>query len=380
MKSRIISFHHVSPNRQSSIVNRQSNLAAFYFLAVFLVDGAVVPLVLFIRAALRTLGEVVAVLCLLREAPENHLARGGLKHRCHLSCDGFADHPARVVDHYHGAIIQIGHALVVLFPFFQDENLHRLPWQDYGLERVGQLINIEHIDSPKLRHFIEVEVVGDDLRPELLCQFDQLQIDLLHIGIILLHYLNRDPGHLFDLVQDIQTAPAAVSLDGIRAVGDLLQLAQHEMGNGQRSFQEACLAYIRHSAVNNDAGVEYLVRFLRVPIAENPAQGREVEIFCLISPANQPHIGHQYQNHDLGEGVCSRIEGHASDDHTDQARAHDAENGTDGGTDDGLQRAQADADLYENDQQSEGAAKEQRRKEVEAKRPDEVAADYSSGE
>ena len=192
--------------------------------------------------------------------------------------------------------------------------------------------------------------------------------------------MNRDAGNLFDLVQDVQTAPAPVSLDGIRAVGDLLQLAQHEMGNGQRSFQETCFAYIRHSTVNDDAGVEDLVRFLQAPIAENPAQGREVEILCFVGPQDQPHIGHQDQNHDLGEGACSRIERHPSNDDTDQARAHDAENGTNGGTDEGLQGTPANADLHENDQQSEGAAKDQRGRRREVKRPDEVTADYSSGE
>src|SRR5581483_7078074 len=58
------------------------------------------------------------------EFTKDHLARRSLQYRGHRNIHGLADHLARIVHHDHGAVIQIGHTLVVLFAFLQDEDLH----------------------------------------------------------------------------------------------------------------------------------------------------------------------------------------------------------------------------------------------------------------
>src|SRR5579875_1040931 len=58
----------------------------------------------------------------LVELAEDHLAGGSLQYGRDGDVDVLADHLAGVVYHYHGSVIEIGHALVVLLAFFQDEN------------------------------------------------------------------------------------------------------------------------------------------------------------------------------------------------------------------------------------------------------------------
>ena len=99
------------------------------------------------------------------ELAEDHLAGGGLQHRRHRDVDVLADHLARVVDDHHGAVVEISDALVVFLAFFQDEDLHDLAGQHDGLERIRQLIDVQHLDALQLRDLIQVEVVGDDLGP-----------------------------------------------------------------------------------------------------------------------------------------------------------------------------------------------------------------------
>src|SRR6185369_8811392 len=55
---------------------------------------------------------------------ENHFAGCGLQDGGDRDVDSLADHLSRVVYHHHGSVVEIGHALVVLLAFLQDENSH----------------------------------------------------------------------------------------------------------------------------------------------------------------------------------------------------------------------------------------------------------------
>ncbi len=59
--------------------------------------------------------------------------------------DGAADHLAGVIDHDHGAVVEIADALVVFLAFFQDEHGHALAGQHDRLERVGKVVDVEHL-------------------------------------------------------------------------------------------------------------------------------------------------------------------------------------------------------------------------------------------
>src|SRR5215467_2849494 len=72
-------------------------------------DGLIVP--------------IGAVLPLV-ELAEDHLAGGGLEHAGHRDVDGLGDHLLGVIDHHHGAVIEIRDALVVLLALFENEHAH----------------------------------------------------------------------------------------------------------------------------------------------------------------------------------------------------------------------------------------------------------------
>src|SRR5580700_5634049 len=66
------------------------------------------------------------LLAALVVASENHLAGGRLVNRRDADIHGLVDHLARTVDYHHRAVVQIRHALVVLFPFAQNKYAHDL--------------------------------------------------------------------------------------------------------------------------------------------------------------------------------------------------------------------------------------------------------------
>ena len=145
------------------------------------------------RTAVGALLGVAPALHFLREAPEDHLARGCLKNRRYLGRDGLADHPARIVHDHHSPVIQVGNALVVLFALLEDEDLHGLTGQDNRFESVRQLVDVQYFNTAQLGNLVEIEVVGNDLRPQLFCQLDQLQVDFFYVGVVLLDDLDGDP-------------------------------------------------------------------------------------------------------------------------------------------------------------------------------------------
>src|SRR5262252_7916162 len=78
---------------------------------------------------------VEAVLALV-ELAEDHLAGGGLEHAGDRDIDRLGDHLLGVIDYHHGAVIEIGDALVVLLALFENEDAHGLAGQHDRLERV----------------------------------------------------------------------------------------------------------------------------------------------------------------------------------------------------------------------------------------------------
>ena len=196
------------------------------------------------------------------EAAEDHLARGRLQHARHDDVDGLADHRPRVVDDHHRAVVQVGDTLVVFLAFLQDEHLHRLARQHDRLQRVRELVDVEHFHAAQLRDLVQVEVVGDDLALQRARQLDELEIHFLHVWEIRVRDDDIEAGHLLDALQDVETAAAAVAAQRIGRIGDLLQLLEHELRNDERAVDESGLADVRDAAVDDDAGVENSVAAL----------------------------------------------------------------------------------------------------------------------
>ena len=107
---------------------------------------------------------------------EDHLSRRRLEHARHGDIHVLAEELSRVVDDHHRAIVQIDNTLVVLLAFLENKHAHELTGKHDGFEGIGELVDIEDLNASHLRHFVEVEIVGDDLGIELPGQLDDFQI------------------------------------------------------------------------------------------------------------------------------------------------------------------------------------------------------------
>src|SRR5262249_14899171 len=189
---------------------------------------------------------------------EDHLACGRLQHARHHDVDGLADHLARVVDHHHRAVVEIGHTLVVFLAFLQDEHLHDLAWQHDRLQRICQLINVQDFHALELGDLVEIEIVGDDLGLIDLRQFDQLEIYFSDIGEIVFHDLHVHRGHLLDPLQNIQPPTTAITLETIRRISHELKLPQHKLWHHYHAIQKSGLGDIGDAAIDNHTRVQDL--------------------------------------------------------------------------------------------------------------------------
>src|SRR5213076_249062 len=117
---------------------------------------------------------------------------------------------------------------------------------------VGQLVDVEHLDTPKLRDLVQIEVVGDDLSGKRARQLDQLQIDFLDVGKVGVRDRDVYAAHLLDLLQDVETAAAPIALQRIGRIRHQLQLLQHELRDDERPVHEAGLADISDPAIDDD--------------------------------------------------------------------------------------------------------------------------------
>ena len=104
------------------------------------------------------------------------------------------------------------------------------PGQVNGLQRVGELVDIEDLDAAKLRDLVQIEIVRDDLRFEFLGEFDQLHIHFANRRIVVLDELHSDPGHFLNSLKNIQTAAPTIALQRISGIGNLLEFAQGQNG------------------------------------------------------------------------------------------------------------------------------------------------------
>jgi hypothetical protein len=271
------------------------------------------------------------------EFAENHLAGRGLKHAGDGDIDGLRDHLLGVVHHHHGAIVEIGDALVVLLALFQNEHAHGLPGQHDGLERVSQLVDVQHFNAVKLRYLIQIEIVGDHFAIEDLGQLNQLHVHFAHVRKILFYNLHVEMRHFLHPLQNVQPAAAAVALHGIGRIGHQLQLAQHELRNHQHAIEKAGLGDIGDAPIDDHAGIEDLERLLRSVLhAEDAAEGRQIEHVALGCAHHQPDIAHEQQHAHLhkrlgvGFGEHERYEERSEDAQhraecgADQAREADA--------------------------------------------------------
>ena len=107
------------------------------------------------------------------------------------------------------------------------------------------------------------------------------------------------PGHLLNLLQDVEAAPAAIALHRVGGIGDELQFLQHELRNDQRAVDESGFADVRDAAVDDHAGVENLVVALRRGRAEQADEPRGLEPFAVLAAEHEAQV----RQHDQHEAV-----------------------------------------------------------------------------
>src|SRR5215204_4227698 len=237
----------------------------------------------------------------LDESSEDHLPGRGLQHARHDHVDGLADHLARIIHDDHRPVVEIGDALVVFLPFLEDEYLHDLARQHDRLERIGELVDIQHLDAAQLRNFVQVEIVGDDLALQRTRQLDQLQIDFAHVREVHVGDGDFHARHLLDLLQNIEPAPSAIALHRIRRIRHELQLFQNELRDHDGSVHETGFADVGDAAVDDDARVEDLVTLARTRRTEQRDEVLRFQPFAATSPKHQTQIWEREQDETVQE-------------------------------------------------------------------------------
>ena len=191
---------------------------------------------------------------------EDHLAGDGLEDGGNGDLDGLPDHPAGVVHDHHGPVFQVGDALVLLLPLFQDVHFDPLSREDDRFEGVGQFVDVKDLDSVNLGHLVEVEIGGDNLSSTVSRKLKQLEIDLFDLWVVGLADLHIDVGALLELLQDIKASSASLPFEGIRGIRNLLQFVENEGGHHKPSFEETRLADIGHPSIDDGGSIDDLDR------------------------------------------------------------------------------------------------------------------------
>src|SRR5712692_44863 len=163
--------------------------------------------------------------------------------------------PAAILDHDHSAVVQVAHALADLLALLDDLDRHLLAGQDHRLDRVSQLVDVEHLHALQLGHAVEIEVVGQDGGLGLLSHYHQLAVHISGALGLHVHDADRHLRLLLELVQHVKPSATAIAAERIRRVGDVLQLLQDELRDDQLAKDEASLADIGDAAIDDRAGV-----------------------------------------------------------------------------------------------------------------------------
>ena len=63
---------------------------------------------------------------------------------------GGVDVALSALDHHHGAIVQVGHALAQFLAFLNNVDPHFLAWENDGLQGVGQFVHVQDLYALEL--------------------------------------------------------------------------------------------------------------------------------------------------------------------------------------------------------------------------------------
>ncbi len=140
-----------------------------------------------------------------------------------------------------------------------------------------------------LGHPVQVEVVGQDDAAPGAGDGHQLGVDLGDLGQRLVDDLDRDAVLLLQAGHDLEAAPPTCPARRVRAVGDPLELLEHDTRHHERALQEAGFGDVSDPAVDDRAGVDddrrrtpaRPVGLLATPLEHTHGLGRNDQVVAL---------------------------------------------------------------------------------------------------
>src|SRR5438445_1401239 len=210
---------------------------------------------------MRARGRILAAArgLLLGQPGEDHPPGRGLEHRVHRHADALADGPPALVDHDHRAVLEVGHALPRLLPLAKDVDVEDLAGKNDGTQGARQLVDVEDPDPVQLGHLVQVVIVRNDDPVHRPRRLDEAPVHFPDLGEVQVVELRLDPGHSPETLEHVEPAAAAVALERVAGVGDLLELAEDVLGDEQRALEKPGLADVSDAPVDDHARVEHLV-------------------------------------------------------------------------------------------------------------------------
>src|SRR5579883_1638824 len=155
---------------------------------------------------------------------EDHPASDRLQHAGHDDVRFLTDEPAAVLDHDHGAVVEIADTLVRLLAVTNDLHVQLFSGKHDGFNGIGEFIDVEDCDALHVRDAVEVVIVREQFASEILCQPDQLGIRAPNIRVVALAHFER--AGLLQTFEHFQPAASARPFHGVGRIGDRLQLPE----------------------------------------------------------------------------------------------------------------------------------------------------------
>src|SRR3990172_8167313 len=160
------------------------------------------------------------------------------------------------LDDDHGAVVQEAHTLAHFLPLLDDAHRHLLARQDYRLHSIGEAVHVQHLPPIQLSDPVQVEVVREDRRADLLAQLQELAVDVARLGEVIVGYANRPRRFLLQPRKDMEAATAAVAAERIRRIGDVAQFVEHKARDDQRALEETRGHHVGHPPVDDRARID----------------------------------------------------------------------------------------------------------------------------
>ena len=156
---------------------------------------------------------------------EDHPPRRGLEHAGDGDGHFLAHVGAALLDHHHGAVLEIADPLAHLVARLDDAHVQRFSGQGDRLEGVGDLVQVDDLDPLQLGDLVQVVVIGHHPAAQAAGHDHEPLIDLedvVQLGQVGLVDLELDLGVIQHPLEHVQAAAAPVALQLVSAVGDAL--------------------------------------------------------------------------------------------------------------------------------------------------------------